>query len=108
MRTIRFSHYYAKLWEQETATLIGTRILDAKEVQKNVPLIHYDTQWEDKNTGDTGWYPLPPSGKLIQLIFIGNKEIPFCTLRRYTEEKFQYYSKSINNTFNIIINQDEK
>ena len=95
MLKINFSHIYPKLWGQTKATLLDIRILDAQAVQMNKDLIEYDT--------NTDYYPLPTEGKLIQLIFIGNKDIPFCTLRRYTPEKIRYYTKNINELFEVVI-----
>ena len=43
-------------------------------------------------------YPLPKSGELIQLVFLGDKGIPFCTLRStYSKmgNKIEYYKSKI-------------
>jgi hypothetical protein len=93
---IKFSHNYPKLWGQKKAELIGVRILNAQAINKD--LIEYDTK-----TSEGEYYELPKKGELIQLVFVGDKDIPFCTLRRYTEVKYLYYSENVGNTFDIVI-----
>ena len=48
-----------------------------------------------------------PKGKLIQLFFIGNECIPFCTIRSYTPEKFLYYHGWLHTTFKIEVKKKE-
>lgn len=99
MNRIKFSHYYPKLWKQTKAILIDVRILDAGLIQTNEELLHYDTIYHD---GDSwGYYDLPTEGDLIQLIFIGNYDIPFCTLRRHTKQKYDYYRNLLGQEFEI-------
>lgn len=118
MPQIRFSHNYPKLWGQTTAKLIAIEFLDAKEVQKNKDLLEYDTRYDIGLTPDGDMlydnYHLPKSGELLQLVFIGNKHIPFCTLRpRYyynkaekrTVDKMSYYEPKIGEIFDIVINE---
>jgi len=50
---------------------------------------------------DVGYYHLPNKGQLIQLTFIGNKNIPFCTLRRFTPAKLRYYTDMLYRIFTI-------
>lgn len=102
MLNIKFSHNYPKIWRQTTGTLIAVRILNAEEVQKNKDLLEYDTRYF-VNEIDSGYYAIPKEGKLLQLIFIGEKEIPFCTLRRHTSEKEQYYRDKVSKIFNLVI-----
>ena len=95
MNQIKFSHNYPKLWGQTEATLIQVRLLDYKFLNKD--LIEYDTK-----TIDNTYYKLP-NGLLIQLIFYGNKRIPFCTIRSFSKEKEKYYTSKIGYNFEIII-----
>jgi hypothetical protein len=92
------------MWGQKTARLIGLDILDAKEVQENKTLIEYDTLWDDN--GNMGYYDLPKTGKLIQLIFVGNEHVPFCTLRTHTPAKYEYYKNQVGMTFEIEITEE--
>ncbi len=49
-----------------------------------------------------GYYELPKYGKVLQLIFIGNYDIPFCTLRSDKPGKLNYYNKQIGREFEIV------
>ena len=103
---IKFSHNYPKLWHQKKAELLAVRIIDAQAVQINQDLIEYDTGFEtvdDFMDIQKDYYQLPKQGKLIQLIFIGDKDIPFCTLRRHTEQKYQYYFSCIGEVFEVVL-----
>lgn len=93
MHVIKFSHIYPKLWGQDQAELIAIRLINRKDMHQD--LIEYDTK-----TKLGTYYPLPPND-YIQLVFIGNKNIPFCTLRRMTQEKFDYYKQFIGQQFKI-------
>ena len=93
MNKIKFSHNYPKLWNQEEALLLAVLLTDSSEFNKD--LIEYDT----KNC-EGGYYPLT-EGQYIQLIFLGNKRIPFCTIRSYNKDKYQYYLSKVNQRFKI-------
>jgi hypothetical protein len=90
--TINFSHNYPKLWGQGKAKLIRIEVIDARTLTKE--LIEYDTK-----TSDGKYYQLPKDGKLLQLFFVGDKGIPFCTLRRHTISKWDYYNIAMVNNF---------
>lgn len=94
MNAIRFSHDYPKLHGQTSAELLAVRPL---KVDAHTPkaLLDYDTTYEG------GRYPLR-SGEYIQLIFIGNLRIPFCTIRSaYPPSKVAYYKHSVGKVFTI-------
>jgi hypothetical protein len=95
---IKFSHDYPKLWDQTTAKLVYVGQIDGKNLSK--PLIEYDT----KQSGG-GYYPLPKA-PLIQLVFLGNFGVPFCTLRLYTKEKWDYYTSCKDKEFKIVIGEE--
>lgn len=104
MKQIKFSHSYPKLWGQKKAELIAVRILDAQAVDINNTLKEYDTLWEKLNPDGSktiGYYALPKEGKLIQLIFIGDKDIPFCTIRSYNIGKYEFYIHNVGQIFEI-------
>ena len=128
MNEIKFSFNFPKLWGQTSGRLLSVELLDAKNVQANKDLLEYDTKYIDKRdyTGFEGkeilekverfsYYPLQKSGKLIQLIFLGDKGIPFCTLRSYTVgrpykfrfNRYDYYSSKIGQEFEIKIQGGE-
>ena len=94
MHRIGFSHHYPKLHGQTFAELLAVRHI---KISKDTPqeLLEYDTKF------DGGYFPLPP-GKYIQLIFLGNLRIPFCTIRAaYPPSKVEYYRHNIGKIFNI-------
>jgi len=96
MNTIQFSHEYPKLWGQTECNLIHVRYLPRDQITPE--LTEYDTRWHDE--GQSGYYQLPETD-VIQLIFIGNKGIPFCTLRRFTKQKLDYYTEKKYQIFQI-------
>ena len=98
MKTIRFSHNYPKLHGQTSAELLAVRPL---KIDAHTPkeLLEYDT------TYDGGRYPLR-SGEYIQLIFLGNLRIPFCTIRSaYPPSKVAYYQRSVGKVFTIEVRE---
>ena len=103
MKTIRFSHAYPKLHGQTSAELLAVRPI---RIDGATPkeLLEYDTTYWDEVT-DGGYvkgnYQLP-TGDYIQLIFLGNLRIPFCTIRRaYPPSKIDYYEHSVGELFNV-------
>ncbi len=95
MRSIKFSSNYPKLHNQMEAKLVNIEIVSFYELHND--LIEYDT----KNT--RGEYYKLPKSNLIHLTFIGNKFIPFCTIRKHTTEKYAYYKSHLGETFNVEI-----
>ena len=94
MNTIGFSHHYPKLHGQTSATLLDVLPI---RIDKNTPreLIEYDTKY------DGGYFQLP-TGDYIQLVFLGNLRIPFCTIRKARPtSKVEYYISKIGEEFAI-------
>ena len=98
---IKFSHKYKKVWNQTEAQLIDVRLRDATKLCKD--LILYDTTYTNQQDGFEASYPLPKTGLLIQLTFMGDKAIPFCTLRPHNPEKWQYYNSLLHKQFQVVI-----
>ena len=98
--TIRFTSDYPKLHGQTSAELLAVKPI---RIDKDTPkeLIEYDTRKSD------GTYYNLPTGNYIQLIFLGNLGIPFCTIRskrnRYAEDKEAYYLQFVGENFTIKI-----
>jgi hypothetical protein len=118
MNRINFSHVYPKLHEQVAAQLLKVEVHDRKEL--NEEFVMYDTVYRERvfrhieGHGDveysptTKYYPLP-SGKLIVLVFLGDKLIPFTTVRRWTPmknadglNKEEWYRSHIGELFEIV------
>lgn len=95
MNTIKFSHNYPKLHGQTSAVLLA--VCAIKINAKTPPeLLEYDT-----TTCDGDHYPLK-HGNYIQLVFLGNLRIPFCTIRSaYPPSKVLYYKNNVGCEFQI-------
>lgn len=102
---IKFSGMYPKLHNQISAELVAVRDI---RIDKNTPqaLLEYDTLKSD------GSYYNLRTGNYIQLVFVGNLGIPFCTIRTKTtpwgSDKKEYYEKYIGSVFEITIIPDEE
>ena len=102
--TIKFSSDYPKLHGQTSAELLAVKQI---RIDKDTPkeLIEYDTKKAD------GTYYELKTGDYIQLVFIGNFGIPFCTIRakrnRLGDDKEKYYKDHINEVFAIEILEEE-
>lgn len=98
MKTIRFSHAYPKLHKQTTAQLLAVLPM---RIDRNTPdeLLEYDTTYYCG--AEKIRFPLP-TGNYIQLVFLGNLRIPFCTIRpAFPPSKVEYYTGSIGEKFNV-------
>jgi hypothetical protein len=121
MNSIKFSHVYPKLWEQTSAKLVHVEVVDAAHLDPE--LVEYDTRYRgdryreaevvDEDNCGVGrhgyrysYYKLPKSGNLLQLVFLGNKGIPFCTLRRYSNSEEAYYRTNIEEVFDIVVEEE--
>ncbi len=102
---IKFSSDYPKLHGQTSAVLLAVKPI---RIDKETPkkLIEYDTKKAD------GTYYELKTGTYIQLVFLGNFGIPFCTIRskrnRYTEDKEAYYKQFIGQEFYIKVNNERE
>ena len=97
---IKFSSNYPKLWGQTEATLIAVRDIQINK-QTHPDLLEYDTKKPD------GSYFKLANGNYIQLVFIGNKGIPFCTIRSaFPTKKVDYYKSNINQVFEIEVTDE--
>ena len=107
MPNIKFAHQYPKLHGQTSAELLAVRELNFPQ-DRNADLVEYDTTYPSPRGVD--YYPLP-DGPYLQLIFVGNKHIPFCTIRSkwggFRKNKQEYYQSCIGKTFQIIVKEAE-
>lgn len=98
MDKILFSKDYIKLHGQTEAELLSVRRIRIDEETPS-ELIEYDTTAVDGSR-----YELK-NGNYIQLVFLGNLGIPFCTIRtdkpasNGQEARFEFFSERIGNTF---------
>lgn len=100
---IKFSHDYPKLHGQIAAQLLKVETHDKSELNKD--FIEYDTRYS------SGYYELP-TGKLIILVFLGDKLIPFTTVRPWKpayggmQDKETFYRSKIGQLFEIEISEE--
>lgn len=97
---IRFSHQYPKLHNQTLAILYAVVIQDSTAFTPE--LLEYDTVYYEAD--GKHYFPLKP-GKYMILLFLGNKYIPFTTIRSWDEEKEIYYRSNIGKQFDIGVKQ---
>ncbi len=96
MKTIRFSHNYPKLHGQTSATLLAVLPI-CIDAQTPPELLAYDTTYNGGN------FPLP-HGQYLQLVFLGNLRIPFCTIRAaWPPSKVEYYNGAIGEEFSVYV-----
>lgn len=108
---IKFSHDYPKLHGQKKARLLHVEMFYREELCED--FVEYDTRYHDmmamfpdKDGNCYGHYPLPP-GRYIVLVFLGDKLIPFTTVRPYRPEKLEYYADHCRKIFDIVIKEDK-
>ena len=100
MNMIIFSDNYPKLHKQTTAKLVAVEHITIN-TKKHKELLKYDCKKSD------GTFFKIEDGEYIQLILIGNKHIPFCTLRKpQPDYKLHYYKKLIGKELKIVIKKD--
>ena len=106
-KVIKFSHHYPKLYKQTSGKLIAIEHLyidDREDIKK---LLDYDTNID----GSDNRFPIYKGETYMQLVFVGNYHIPFCTLRRMinqdrieTKDKeiaSQIYSRFIKTYYSV-------
>ena len=101
MNIIFFDDNYPKLHNQTTAKLVAIESIKINN-DKHKELWQYDTK-----KSDGSYYPIN-NEQYLQLIFIGDKHIPFCTLRKFSGYSLNYYKNKINEEFKIAIKKDPK
>lgn len=100
---IKFTHTYAKLTDLNGRTITYAKLLDViprKIEDVSAELIEWDT--------DHGTYQLPKKGEYLMLVFQkpGKRDL-FCTFRRSTPGKEDYYRKCLGEIFYIEINDQD-
>lgn len=100
MSTIRFSHVYRKMPSNISGNNRTTKLLEVLLTTKenlSQDFIQYDTV-----TIHDDHYPLP-SGRLIVLLLITDNQL-WTTIRRFTQDKYEYYRNLRGQMVNIEIN----
>jgi len=98
-KTIKFSNDYEKLpqnWEGTQAKLIAVYPEKTSFIKNGLTAFwNYDTKIRGKNER----YPLDFEDALILVFIHLNTGVPFTTIRRNYQQKFEYYANSIGETF---------
>lgn len=103
---IGFCHNYQKLHGQTRATLL--RVFSIRSEQLCPSFIEYDTRYiVDPGIGVCSedivkYFQIPP-GECIVLVFLGEKNIPFTTVRKYTERKFNLFNALVGRDFDVVV-----
>lgn len=96
MNVVKFDHDYTKLHGQKSGFLCWvTPFLMDKNFTDEA--YQYDTD---------GMYPLEKGKIYMQLVFLGDKEIPFTTYRDDTPENRAKYVGKVGQVFKFIIKED--
>lgn len=96
MNVVKFDHDYTKLHGQKSGFLCWvTPFLIDKNFTDEA--YQYDTD---------GMYPLEKGKIYMQLVFLGDKEIPFTTYREDTPENRAKYVGKVGQVFRFIIKED--
>ena len=102
MTEIKFSKEYCKLHHQTSAELLAVRRLDINADNPFTELLDYDTLATDGTRYEI------KKGHWLQLVFLGDKGIPFCTIRsdrpayNGMKSKYDYYNEKVGERFVIV------
>lgn len=99
---IIFCEDFFKLWQQRKAKLLYVSVIRAETLWGNEDLIHYDTGFRN-HQGKEEYSILPKTGLLIELVFLGEREIPFISFRHFTDENLRFYQFNVGRKFEIKI-----
>lgn len=99
MPVVKFNKNFLKLHNQTSAQLIDVKMINLSEMSDDDfnELIEYDCKADDGS-----YYPLDRNSYHTLLIFLGNKNIVFQTIRK-KDSFMKYYTKK-GIVFNIKIN----
>lgn len=95
-KTIEFNKEYTKLFYQTEGVLIA--LFKTKLDKLSPMMLSWDTEYNE-NGMRKHYHVKGPD--LIFLVFLGNFNIPFTTLRSYTPKKFEYYKNAMRERFEL-------
>lgn len=108
---IKFDHNFIKLYDQKSAELLKVKIVSGVELDEEA--IKIDTQYYVS-------HPIPnqpgdhlsgiefcklPKGSLLLLCFLGNKNMPFITYRKFNDASWRRFRRLLNQEFEIVLNE---
>ena len=94
---VMFNHDYTKLHGQRSGKLVHAELV---KIDKTFPkeALEYDTD---------GLYELKMGEYYIQLVFLGDKEIPFTTYRNDNPDNRNKYFNHIGEVFEFVVHTHE-
>lgn len=93
-KIIKFCKNYSKLHNQTMATLVYVRLKMGKDLNKE--FIEYDTDNE---------YQIEENQRYLILYFVGNKLIPFTSLRKLNQDNLLKYVEG--EIYNIVVEEQK-
>lgn len=97
MKQIIFNHNFKKLHNQKKAVLIQTATVKGENIQKE--FVKYDADF---------LFEFDKKETYLLLIFVGDKMIPFTTLRKLNIENVKEYIGYEGDYFDIVIQEKEE
>ena len=94
MKEIRFDRNYKKLHNQTECELCGWTVRGGASLQKD--FIKYDTE---------GKYKIERNKEYMILFLVGNKMIPFTTLRSLNKNNLRKYN--LGETYKIVVEEEK-
>jgi len=101
MRNILFNDNYPKLHNQCMARLIDYKVLNENKL--NEEFIKYDCQKSDGTL-----YKLDKNTNYILMYFIGDKFIPFTTIRKYNDKNIKKCMEGLTKSWIIMVEKNGK
>lgn len=100
IKQILFDNNYPKIHNQKHARLVmGIQGLLGEMLLKNFP----DLTFFDTLRDDGIYYDIKPEESYMLLLFVGDKEIMFSTLRKQNEENAILYAESVGEVYRLKI-----
>ena len=81
---IGFSHHYTKMHGQHFGILLKVYQQEIDDENINSEMVRYDTEYLDDN-GEKAYFPME-KGICLLLVFLGEKNIPFTTYRKWADD----------------------
>lgn len=110
MKKISFAHNFIKLDEQKTAELVRVKIISRTELDEETVIAN--TQYYENHEVPNSDTPIRgikcshiPNGSLLLLVFLGDRNIPFTTLRQFKDATWKRYKSMLNHIFEIVVEE---
>lgn len=102
---IRFDNHYPKLHNQKHARLV----MVIQDISGEMLLKKYPdfTGW-DSIRDDGRYYDIKPEETYMLLLFIGDKNIMFSTLRKQNEGNAILYAESVGELFEVVVEEPKE